>query len=248
MSIGSTRQRLYVDKIRFYRHISLDMSTQSTITEHMSTKSRFVDISSLSCRSHRHDDAVMSTKPQNIDMSRRRRRSAAQAQALDRPGPHRPFTSPHPHSKRPRPMASERYNAPVREKHWQTGVGGARHLPHPGQEQEAQALPARDVPLSVGPRAHGARAQLHAGRRDGPLHARQGLQRAASHGLGRVRAAGRERRHGAQDPPAQVDLREHRHHARPAQGHGRCRSTGAASSPPAIPPTTCTSSGCSWIS
>ncbi len=39
------------------------------------------------------------------------------------------------------------------------------------------------------------------GRRDGPLQARPGLQRAAPHGLGRLRPARRERRHGARRRP-----------------------------------------------
>ncbi len=142
---------------------------------------------------------------------------------LDRLRPHRSLTSPRltpeirprdPHGKRTLQRARAR-------KALAAGVERERHVPHQGQEQAAQALPAGDVPLSVGAHPHGARAQLHPGRRDRPLHARQGLQCAAPHGLGRLRPAGRERRHRAQGAPQDVDLREHRHHARPAQGHGR---------------------------
>ena len=54
----------------------------------------------------------------------------------------------------------------------------------------------------------------------GPLHARQAAFNVL-HPMGwDALAAGRECRHGAQDPPRQVDLREHRHHAGPAQRDG----------------------------
>ena len=46
------------------------------------------------------------------------------------------------------------------------------------------------------------------------------LQRAASDGLGRLRHAGRERRHGAQGQPARLDLPEHRGHEGAAQVDG----------------------------
>ena len=48
----------------------------------------------------------------------------------------------------------------------------------------------------------------------------QRLQRAAPHGLGRLRPARRERRHGAGRPSGGLDLREHRHHAPPIAVHG----------------------------
>lgn len=68
--------------------------------------------------------------------------------------------------------------------------------------------------------AHGPRAQLHHQRHAHALPAHERLQRADAHGLGRLRPAGRER--GAEERRAagQVDLREHRLHARPAPGHG----------------------------
>ena len=47
------------------------------------------------------------------------------------------------------------------------------------------------------------------------------------------------------DRAGEVDLREHRAHARAAAGAWAMRSTGRASSPPASPITTCTSSACS---
>jgi leucyl-tRNA synthetase len=64
-----------------------------------------------------------------------------------------------------------------------------------------------------------------------PAHERQ--ERAAADGLGRLSAAGRERRDQEQHAPAKVDLREHRAHARAAQDDGLTRSTGRASSRPA---------------
>ena len=93
--------------------------------------------------------------------------------------------------------------------------------------------------------AHGARAQLHHRRRAGALHAHAGLQRAAAHGLGCLRPAGRERRHRQRRAAGAVDAREHRLHEHAAAGAGLRASTGSASSPPAIPTTTAGTSGCS---
>jgi hypothetical protein len=70
----------------------------------------------------------------------------------------------------------------------------------------AEVLRAGDVPLPVGAHPHGPRAQLHHGRRDRALQAQPRLQRAPSHGLGRLRHAGGERRDGAQGPPQGLDL------------------------------------------
>ena len=117
-------------------------------------------------------------------------------------------------------MATERYNAPDRESYWQH-VWEKTQIFRASEDQSApEMLRARDVPLSVGAHPHGPCAQLRDGRRLRPLQARQGLQRAASDGLGRLRHAGRERRDGAQGPPRQVDLRQHRHDARPAEVDG----------------------------
>ena len=73
------------------------------------------------------------------------------------------------------------------------GLGGGGSSSRPQRRPAAEILRARDVPLSVGAHPYGPCAQLHDGRRGGALQARQGLQRAASDGLGRVRPAGRER-------------------------------------------------------
>src|SRR6202011_24176 len=79
-----------------------------------------------------------------------------------------------------------------------TPVGRKGDLRLQKRRPAAKILCARDVPLPV--RAHPYRTcpELHAGRRAGALHARQGVQRAAPDGLGRVRAAGGERRDRAQ--------------------------------------------------
>ena len=99
-------------------------------------------------------------------------------------------------------------------------MGEARHLPRGRGRPAPEILRSRDVPVPFGAHPYGARAQLHDGRRCRPIYARAGPQRAAPDGLGRVRAAGRERRDRARCPPRQMDLRQHRHHARPAQEYG----------------------------
>ena len=107
------------------------------------------------------------------------------------------------------------------------GVGRAEHLRHPQRRPAPEILCARDVPLSVGAHPYGARAQLHHGRRGRALQTRQGVQRAPSHGLGRVRAAGRERRHGAQGPSQGMDLPEHRGDEGAAEVDGAVARLGA---------------------
>ena len=104
-----------------------------------------------------------------------------------------------------RPLQRPRRRAALAE-----DLGRAGDLHHPERRPAPEILRARDVPLSVGAHPHGPRAQLHHGRRGRALYARQRPQRAAPHGLGRVRHAGRERRHGAQGPPQGMDLRQHR--------------------------------------
>ena len=71
-----------------------------------------------------------------------------------------------------------------------------------------------------------------------------GHSSAASDGLGRLRHAGGKRRHGAQGPSEDMDLRKHRRHEGAAQVDGAYRSTGAARSRPAIRPITSTSKRC----
>ena len=99
-------------------------------------------------------------------------------------------------------------------------MGAARHLPSVGGRPAPEILRSGNVPLSLRAHSYGACAELHHGRRRGPLYARQRPQRAASDGLGRLRPAGRERGHRARRASRQMDLRQHRRHARPAQEHG----------------------------
>ena len=100
-------------------------------------------------------------------------------------------------------------------------------------------------PYPVGAHPHGPRPQLHHGRRGGALQAGARLQRAAPDGLGRLRHAGRERRHregraSRRPGPTRTSPRCARRCSRWAS-----RSTGAASSPPATPTTTASSRRCS---
>ena len=80
--------------------------------------------------------------------------------------------------------------------------------PHCAQE----VLRAGDAAVPLGRAAHGTRAQLRHRRRPGALHVDAGLQRAAPHGLGLVRSAGRERRYRQPDAAARVDAAQHRGH------------------------------------
>ena len=118
------------------------------------------------------------------------------------------------------PMANDRYNAREAEARWQKVWDERGIFATPQRRPAAEILRAGDVPLSVGAHPHGPRAQLHDGRRGGALQARPGLQRAAPDGLGRLRPAGRERRHGAQGPSARLDLRQHRRDEGAAQVDG----------------------------
>ena len=89
----------------------------------------------------------------------------------------------------------ERYDPQTIEPKWQKAWAEAdlfRAVPGPG---EAEVLRPRDVPVPVGPPAHGARAQLLDRRRGRAHQADAGVRRALPDGLGRLRAAGRERRH-----------------------------------------------------
>ena len=107
--------------------------------------------------------------------------------------------------------------------------------PDPGAEPDEALLPARDAPVPVGDAAHGARPQLHDGRRPHALPPPQRLARAAPDGLRLVRPARRERRDPRGRPPARDHRAEHR-----ARSAARCsasagRSTGTARSPRTSP-------------
>ena len=104
-----------------------------------------------------------------------------------------------------RPLQRPGIRSPLAE-----NLGRARHLQGRQRRPAPEILRAGDVPLPVGAHPHGPRPQLHDGRRGRALQARPGHERAAPDGLGRLRHAGRERRHGAQGPSQGMDLRQHR--------------------------------------
>ena len=99
-------------------------------------------------------------------------------------------------------------------------MGGAGHFCHPQRRPAKEILRPGNVPVPVRAHPYGTRAQLRHGGRGCALQARHGIQRAPSHGLGRLRHAGGERRHGAQGSSQSVDLSEHRGHEGAAQVHG----------------------------
>ena len=100
------------------------------------------------------------------------------------------------------------------------GVGRCRPVQGDRGSLEVEEVRARDVPVPLGRHPHGTRAQLHHRRRRRALLQDARLRRAASHGLGRVRPAGRERGHQVQQPSGQMDLRQHRHAEGQLQAHG----------------------------
>ena len=106
-------------------------------------------------------------------------------------------------------------------------LGGCGAVPGGATRRTPELLRARDVSLPLGPYPHGPRAQLHDGRRGGPLQAGAWLRRPPSHGLGRLRPAGGERGVRARRPSRRVDLREYRDHARAAAVDGALHRLGA---------------------
>ncbi len=100
------------------------------------------------------------------------------------------------------------------------GLGQGGGLRRAARCGAAEILRARDVPLPVGAYPHGPCAQLHDGRRDRALQDGHRAQRAAPDGLGRLRDAGRKRRDGDRRPSQDLDLRQHRRHARPDEAAG----------------------------
>ena len=100
-------------------------------------------------------------------------------------------------------------------------LGGRAGLqrPEPGSgraDAREPLVPARDAAVPVGPEPpHGPRPQLHDGRRPDPRAPPQRLARRAADGLGRVRAAGRERGDPRGPPSARDDRAQHRDDARP---------------------------------
>ena len=101
-------------------------------------------------------------------------------------------------------------------------AGLQRPEPRAGSADAREPLvPARDAAVPVGPEPpHGPRPQLHDGRRPDPRSPAERLARRAADGLGRVRAAGGERRDPRGPPSAGDDQPEHRDDARPDEAPG----------------------------
>ena len=145
-------------------------------------------------------------------------------------------------------MAEERTNcATIRRRSRRNGRSGGPPTPHSTRpsrpQQQTQVLRAGDAAVSQRPAAHGPRAQLRHRRRAGAADVDARLQRAAPHGLGRLRSAGRERRAQKQHAAARVDAREHRRHEAADAAPGPGLRLGHRSRPPACPSTTAGTSG-----
>ena len=149
---------------------------------------------------------------------RRLGRCAGGAHGLDRSGERHPDARAPDADRRLAAVAPSlpmsRYNFRQAERKWQAAWAEQRCFEARIDAGKPKYYVHGDVPLSLGAHPYGPCAQLHPGRRRRPLQARPRLQRAASHGLGRLRPAGRERGHGEEDPSRDMDLRQHRHHAR----------------------------------
>ena len=109
-------------------------------------------------------------------------------------------------------MPEKPYDHNQIELKWHERWQNADFLQGRGEFHQAEVLRAGDAALPERHAAHRPHPQLLHRRRAGALQVDARLQRAASHGLGRLRSAGRERRHRQQAPPARVDLQQHRDH------------------------------------
>ena len=89
----------------------------------------------------------------------------------------------------------ERYNPAEIESRWQEQWAREKLLSRHRERGPAEVLSAGDVSLPLGTHPHGPRPQLLDRRRGRPLQAHAGLQRAPSHGVGRLRPAGGKCRH-----------------------------------------------------
>ena len=102
------------------------------------------------------------------------------------------------------------------DKKWQQEWTSARAFEVEADPDATEVLLPGDVRLPLRACARRPRSELHHRRRDGAHQAHARLQRAAPVRLGRVRPAGRERRHQVRHAPRAVDAGEHRPHERAA--------------------------------
>jgi hypothetical protein len=100
---------------------------------------------------------------------------------------------------------------------------------------DAQILRARDAALPQRRAAHRAHPQLLHRRRPRALHVDARLQRAAPHGLGRLRSPRRKRRHEKSPPAPRMDPRQHRKNEAHPPRASLFPTIGTAKSPPASP-------------
>jgi valyl-tRNA synthetase len=98
-------------------------------------------------------------------------------------------------------MATERYNAPAREKHWQQVWDKGRIFEASDDETKQKCYVLEMFPYPSG--------RIHMGHVRNYAMGDQGFQRPSPDGLGRVWNAGRKRRHGAQSSSWQMDLRQY---------------------------------------
>ena len=145
-------------------------------------------------------------------------------------------------------MRPERYNVRESERKWQKIWSDQEVFATRGVDSRPKYYVLEMFPYPSG-RIHMGHVRNYA---MGDVVARyrraRGLQRAASDGLGRLRHARRKRRDAEQDASGQVDLRQHRHDARPAQVDGAFARLVARDRDLRSRATTSTSRSCFWIS